>query len=38
MVELRLILNTLVEREAREPIVESALVNFHHFTRMFEAL
>jgi pyrroloquinoline quinone (PQQ) biosynthesis protein C len=38
MAELRVILNTLHEEPAREAIVESALVNFHHFTRIIETV
>ncbi len=38
MVALRKILNTITDEAAREAIVESTMVNFHHFTRMFEAV
>ncbi len=38
MIELRLVLNTLSDTTAREAIIESTLFNFHHFTRLFEAL
>jgi len=38
MAELRQVLNTIEDDAAREAIVESTLVNFHHFTRMFEAI
>ena len=38
MVQLRHVLNTLTSEAAHDAVVESALVNFHHFTRMFEAL
>ena len=38
MAELRLVLNTVGDDAAREAIVESTLVNFHHFTRMFESI
>ena len=38
MAELRVILNTIHDEAAREAIVESTLVNFHHVTRMFEAV
>jgi pyrroloquinoline quinone (PQQ) biosynthesis protein C len=38
MAELRMVLNTLHDDDAREAIVESALVNFHHFTRIIEAV
>lgn len=38
MRELREIANTLDDAEAQAGIVESALVNFHHFTRIVEAL
>ena len=38
MAELRQVLNTVEDDAAREAIVESTLVNFHHFTRMFEAI
>lgn len=38
MIALRLALNTVVRKQAKDEIVESALVNFHHFTKMFEAI
>jgi pyrroloquinoline quinone (PQQ) biosynthesis protein C len=38
MAELRTILNTVVDAPAREAIVESACLNFHHFTRIIEAI
>ena len=38
MAELRSVLNTVGDDAAREAIVESALVNFHHFTAMFAAI
>jgi len=38
MAELRQVLNTVDDDAAREAIVESTLVNFFHFTRMFEAI
>jgi len=38
MAELRQVLNTVGDNAAREAIVESTLVNFHHFTRMFESI
>jgi pyrroloquinoline quinone (PQQ) biosynthesis protein C len=38
MIELRKVLNTITDDAAREAVVESTLVNFHHFTRMFEAV
>ena len=38
MVDLKNVLNTLHDAESRAAVRESALVNFHHFTRMFEAL
>jgi pyrroloquinoline quinone (PQQ) biosynthesis protein C len=38
MVELRIVLNTVSDTAAREAIVESVLFNFHHFTRLFEAI
>jgi len=38
MAELRVLLNTIHDHDAREAIVESTEVNFHHFTRMVEAL
>lgn len=38
MVELRKVLNTVSDEAATQSIVESVRVNFHHFTRMFEAL
>ena len=38
MAELRTVLNTIDDEAAREAIVESTLVNFHHVTRIFEAV
>ena len=38
MAELRVLLNTITDDEARDAITESTLLNFHHFTRMFEAV
>ena len=38
MAELRTVLNTITDKAAHEAIVESVLVNFHHFTAMFAAL
>lgn len=38
MIELRKILNTVESEAAREAIVESTIFNFHHFTRLFEAI
>lgn len=38
MAELRQVLNTISDEPAREAIVESTLMNFFHFTRMFETL
>lgn len=38
MAELRVVLNTLEDEPAREAVVESALVNFHHITRIVEAV
>ena len=38
MAELRLVLNTVRDDEAREAIVESATTNFHHVTRIFETV
>jgi pyrroloquinoline quinone (PQQ) biosynthesis protein C len=38
MAELRLVLNTLEDDEAREAVVQSTMVNFHHFTRIIEAV
>jgi pyrroloquinoline quinone (PQQ) biosynthesis protein C len=34
MAELRTILNTITDDEARDAIVESTIVNFHHFTHV----
>ncbi len=36
--ELRQVLNTLEDEDARAAVVESTLVNFHHVTRIFEAI
>lgn len=38
MADLRKILNTLQDEPAREAVVESALLNFHHFTRIIESV
>jgi len=38
MAELRQILNTISDEAAHEAIVNSTLVNFHYFTRMFESI
>ena len=38
MAELRILLNTITDDEARDAIAESTLVNFHHFTRLFESV
>ncbi len=38
MVQLRHALNTVKRKAGQDAIVESALVNFHHFTRMFQAI
>jgi pyrroloquinoline quinone (PQQ) biosynthesis protein C len=38
MKDLREIANTLDDAESQAGIVESALVNFHHFTRILEAI
>ncbi len=38
MADLRKILNTLHDEPAREAVVESALLNFHHFTRIIETV
>lgn len=38
MAELRGVLNTLSDDDARDAVVESTMVNFHHFTRIVEAV
>ena len=38
MAELRQVLNTLHDAPARDAVVESAVLNFHHFTRIIEAV
>lgn len=38
MADLRKLLNTVNDEAARDAVVESTLVNFHHFTRMFESV
>lgn len=38
MAMLRKLLNTVDDDATREAVVESTVVNFHHFTRMFEAV
>jgi pyrroloquinoline quinone (PQQ) biosynthesis protein C len=38
MAELRQVINTIEDDAARDAVVESANVNFHHFTRIIEAV
>jgi len=38
MAELRQVLNTVTDEAAQSAVVESTLVNFFHFTRMFESI
>lgn len=38
MAELRTILNTIEDAQAGDAIVESVIVNFHHFTRIIETV
>lgn len=38
MVELKGALDNVVRATARDAIIEAALVNFHHFTKMFQSL
>jgi len=38
MASLRTLLNTIVDEPTRDAIVESTIFNFHHFTRLFEAI
>lgn len=38
MVKLRQVLNTITDSAARDAVQESALVNFHHITRVFSAV
>jgi hypothetical protein len=38
MATLRTVLNTIDADAAREAVVESTLFNFHHVTRLFEAI
>lgn len=38
MAEMRKILNTVEDNAAKDAIIESTLLNFHHFTRIIEAL
>jgi hypothetical protein len=38
MAELRKVLDTVRDKAARDAVVESVLMNFHHFTRMFETV
>jgi pyrroloquinoline quinone (PQQ) biosynthesis protein C len=38
MIQLRQVLNTLTDQKAQDAIAESTIVNFHHFTRMFETI
>jgi hypothetical protein len=36
MAELRKVLETVRDDEAKEAVVEATLVNFHHFNRIIE--
>lgn len=38
MAQLSKLLNTLTDRDACDAVIESTLVNFHHFTRIVEAV
>ena len=38
MASLRTILNTIADEASRDAIAESTIFNFHHFTRLFEAI
>jgi hypothetical protein len=38
MAEVRVVLNTLQDEDARDAVTESTIANFHHFTRVFEAI
>jgi hypothetical protein len=38
MIGMRKILNTLEDAAAQDAVVESTLVNFHHFTRIVESV
>jgi pyrroloquinoline quinone (PQQ) biosynthesis protein C len=38
MAELRAVLNFVKDEPAREAVIESTMVNFHHFTRIVEAV
>ena len=38
MADLRVVLNTITDEAARDAVVESVMVNFHHFTSMFADL
>jgi len=38
MASLRTILNTITDESSHDAIVESTIFNFHHFTRLFEAI
>jgi pyrroloquinoline quinone (PQQ) biosynthesis protein C len=38
MAEMRTVLNTLQDDAAREAVIESTLLNFHHFTRIVESV
>jgi pyrroloquinoline quinone (PQQ) biosynthesis protein C len=38
LADLRLVLNTLTDDESRDAVCESTIVNFHHFTRLFETV
>lgn len=38
MASLRTVLNTITDDGAKEAVIESVLLNFHHLTRVFEAI
>jgi pyrroloquinoline quinone (PQQ) biosynthesis protein C len=38
MAHLRLVLNKVYDSESKDAIVESAIFNFEHFTRLLEAI
>jgi len=38
MVQLRHVLNTITDKKAQDAVAESTVVNFHHFTRVFESI
>jgi hypothetical protein len=38
MADLRVVLNHVKDADSRDAVIESTRVNFHHFTRIIEAI